>query len=411
MLPSLRRTVSFVLLVGVLSLAAFASTASARVLWNANAERAWNEEWANYSCQDGSRVQQVQAPAAQGSRAYRLEVRDGDDSYGERCELGQGNPTRTGFPLFNDGDERWISFQTYLPDDYPTHLRTWNVFMQLKQLHSFGTPAVSMEIQDGNFVLMNSDTNGTSSNTVRRWQGPAIKNRWVKFTLHVKFSPDARVGYIELYGDLDGGGVKQLMQRTYMHTMKVDGNGATVQSHSRIGLYRNPAVSGTTHIFFDGYSVGDDRASVETAAFAPSVAEVTPTLPPTEPSTAAPAPAPAPDSSSSTTKTSKKSRGSKRRKAARVWLRVKRGGLRAAGWGRTVPVYGGIRRGRRVAGRRVVIQVRHGGRWEWLARGRLNRRGRYYLAPSLDMPHGRLVKLRAVVRGVGRSGTLRTRVR
>src|SRR4051794_40947241 len=95
------------------------AAASARTLAVADAEHALGKEWANYSCQDRSRVKRVASPAAEGKRAYKLAIRDGDDSYGERCEIGMGNPGRPGFPLFDEGDERWISFQVYLPDDYP----------------------------------------------------------------------------------------------------------------------------------------------------------------------------------------------------------------------------------------------------------------------------------------------------
>jgi Polysaccharide lyase len=398
------------------ALCAAATTASARVLWNADAERPLNQEWANYSCQDGTRVKQVASPAAQGNSAYQIEVRDGDNSYGERCELGQGNPTKNGFPLYQEGDERWISFQTYLPDDYPTNLKTWNVIMQLKQLHAFGTPVVSMEVRDGKFVLMNSDTNGTSSGCNWWWEGPAIKNRWVKFSLRVKFSPDANVGFIELYGDLDGTGVKQLMQRTYMHTMKIDGAGQTVPSHSRIGLYRNPAVAGTAHILFDGYTIGDDRESVERAAFG-SASTAGGSAPVQPPNGGAPDPSagtrPGGDTSSPANNTSTKKKRKKKKRP--VWLRLKRNGLRSAShwspWGRILPVYGGIRGAADGERRSVVIEIRRHGRWEWLTRGWLRRNGRFYLSPTVDMARGRVVKLRAVVDGLGHSGTLRTRVR
>src|SRR3954466_5810848 len=75
------------LLATALALAAFllaASTASARLLWTANAERPEIQEWSNHSCQNGDRVNRVTSPAAQGSRSYRIDVRDGDDAYGER---------------------------------------------------------------------------------------------------------------------------------------------------------------------------------------------------------------------------------------------------------------------------------------------------------------------------------------
>src|SRR4051812_19964492 len=85
------------------TLGATASSASARVLWTADAEHATYSEWASNSCESNDRVRQVGGSiAAQGKRAYEFELRDGDDSYGERCKLGQGNPTRAGFPLFKE---------------------------------------------------------------------------------------------------------------------------------------------------------------------------------------------------------------------------------------------------------------------------------------------------------------------
>src|SRR4051812_6436031 len=87
------------------------AAAQARTLAVADAEHALGKEWANYSCADRSRVKRVASPSTQGKRAYDIALRDGDDSYGERCEIGMGNPGRPGFPLFEEGDDRWISFQ------------------------------------------------------------------------------------------------------------------------------------------------------------------------------------------------------------------------------------------------------------------------------------------------------------
>src|SRR4051794_8018389 len=111
------------LLTAALALAACllaATTASASLLWTANAERPEIQEWSNHSCQNGNRVNEVGTPAAQGRRSYRIDVRDGDDAYGERCELGQANPHRDGFPLFHEGEERWIGYQMYLPANMDT---------------------------------------------------------------------------------------------------------------------------------------------------------------------------------------------------------------------------------------------------------------------------------------------------
>ena len=234
---------------------ACASVAQAAAVSVAGAERPWQREWASYLCQTPDRVTRSSTPVAQGSRAYRLEVRDGDDAYGERCELSQGNPTRAGYPVFQEGQERWISWKVYLPSDFPLHTSRWNVISQWKQLGSMGPPVLSMEVTDGRFHLVNNPAAGVPCCRSPRWSGPASPERWVDFTLHVKFSPDPAVGFVELYGDLDGGGKRLLLPRTSTHTMKRDGSGRAVPSHSRIGIYRDPAIQGTAHVLFDEYVI------------------------------------------------------------------------------------------------------------------------------------------------------------
>ena len=257
----------------VVSLLAFtAGSAAAAVfpvglLWTAGAERPQNEEWANSSCQTPSRVQQVTSPVARGTHSYRLEVRDGDDVFGERCELGMGNPWAPPFPLFREGDERWISFQVYLPDDYPIHTPDWNVFFQIHQQGDMGSPAVALQVVDGQFRLYNSTVNTYVLDTLERWHAPARRNTWAKFTLHILFSPDNSVGYVEIYGDLDGQGERLLMPRQYMHTMTTDSSGQAPPEHARIGMYRDPAIQGTTHILFDGFTIAASQAAAETSAF------------------------------------------------------------------------------------------------------------------------------------------------
>src|SRR3954470_85640 len=140
--------------------AAFApAAASARTLALGGAEHALGKEWANSSCAARSRVKRVSSPAAEGSHAYELAIHDGDNSYGERCEIGMGNPGKPGFPLFQSGDERWISFQVYLPDDYPIDTRDWNVFFQIHQQGDGGCPPLALHVENGQYKLFNTTRN------------------------------------------------------------------------------------------------------------------------------------------------------------------------------------------------------------------------------------------------------------
>src|SRR4051812_41634844 len=99
---TLRTRLLVIAVLALVATAAFATgVASARTLAVADAEHALGKEWANYSCADRSRVKRVRSPAAQGNRAYSVAIHDGDNSWGERCEIGMGNPSRSPFPLFH----------------------------------------------------------------------------------------------------------------------------------------------------------------------------------------------------------------------------------------------------------------------------------------------------------------------
>jgi hypothetical protein len=275
-----------------------------------------------------------------------------------------------------------------------------------------------MEVQRGRFILMNSNNNGVSGDTVEKWSGPATRNRWVRFTVHTKFSPDPGVGSIELFGDLDGEGMKLLMPEIHTHTMKQE-NGVPVPVHARIGMYRDPSINGTSHILFDGFTIATDRASAEAGATGeaqpppvvqppavePPVVEPPVVQPPAvQPPVVEPPPVVQPPVVQPPVPP---------KQHARVVLRMRRSPratVRSSGvWPTVLPVYGWVKGGR-LGGRPVIIQIRRDGHWAPLTRGWLRRSGRFYLAVSLDAGGPRRVMLRAHVEGVGNSKPLAARV-
>jgi hypothetical protein len=407
-----------VLLLAVAASLAFATSAFAGVLSFSGAERPLAQEWANYSCQDASRVQEVTSPAAQGHKAYQLEYRPGDDSYGARCEIGMGNPSKSGFPLFQEGDERWISFQVYLPDDYPVDTPMWNVFFQIHQQGDGGCPPLSLQVQNNQFKLFNSARNTYVLDTRQLWSGPAVRNRWVKFTIHLLNSTDPGTGFVELYGDLDGSGQKLLMPLTHTHTMTKDSNGDAMINHARVGIYRNPNIQGVAHILFDGFTIATNREDAETTGFGETGQPAPPVAPPPAPAPPAPSTSTGNDNPPSTgngDSGTQRPTTTPKRRGRHVVLRARHHRssalVRSSGrWPRVLPVYGWVRAKGKMAHRSVVIEIRRHGRWTWLTRGWLRANGRFYLAPSIDLPRGRVVKLRAHVSGLGYSRTLRARV-
>jgi Polysaccharide lyase/Bacterial Ig domain len=251
---------------------------SGSVLWKADAESPLVNEWAEYSTSqhcavtsdtvssDGDAFRESSV-VAKGSYAYEFIVHDGDNCYGERAEIGQALPSRTNFSesrLFNEGDDRWISFQVNLGSDYPVNTPNWNLIAQWKHLavpNVVGvSPEVSLEVHNGHYYLSN---NGNAA-----WMGPtATTGRWAKFTFHIKFSSNPSVGFVQIFGDPDGTGVRQLLAPKYMNTLSHTTGGTPVPGHSRIGIYRNSAISGTAHLYYDGYTVATSQAAAQANAF------------------------------------------------------------------------------------------------------------------------------------------------
>jgi polysaccharide lyase-like protein len=399
----LRHLLTAFLAIAAASLA-LASSASARVLQASTAEHAWNQEWASWSCANSSRFSEVTSPANQGRHAYELTVHDGDDVWGERCELGHGNPGRSGFPLFHSGDDVWMSFSVYLPDNYPINTHNWNVMFQIHQEADGGCPPIAMEVQDGQWKLYNSTRPTYVMDTVEKWHAPAQRNRWTKFTIHMMNSGSDSKGFIELYSDVGGNGMEQVMPRTYMHTMTIHSDGSPYTNHARIGIYRDKAIQGTTSIYFDGFTIATDRASAEASAFGAADSSTdNGTSGDTTPG----------NTDTGQTPSTLPSTIHRRRRAPRVVLRPRRrarNALSAAGWPRLIPVYGWVKGRKHLGARSVVIEIKRNGHWRWLTRGWLRANGRFYLAPAVDVGSGRKVALRAHVQHVGYSKVITARV-
>jgi hypothetical protein len=256
-----------------------------RVVWKADAERPIDREWASMRAEAVGpspctnafpsealtpRIRRSSTVVAQGRYSYAITAVHGDQCDGERAELAQGNPQRDGFAnrVFNAGDDRYISFQVLLGRDLDLAAPSWRLIAQLHQAGNLGTPALSLNVEEGRFVLYRSDANVESFDTVPVWEAAASKGRWVKFTMHVRFSSDQAEGFVELWGNPAGGEVVPLLGRFPMATMKKDASGTTVPDHARIGIFRNEAVRfGTETVYYDGFTVATSRRAAERNAF------------------------------------------------------------------------------------------------------------------------------------------------
>ena len=255
------------------------------VLWRADAESSTAAEWAS-----NSSVPAAAAPAqpdtsriarssfrAQGANAYRFEMRDGDDSFGERAELGQALPSAPGFEdrWFRAGQERWIAMQYYLPTDWPAD-DTWQTVFQIKPVSpGGGGPNLGLDVGRNRLMFYgNSNDWGSTAGKLFYGAGPLAgrsyrltRGRWIKLTWHIVFSADPAAGSLEVFGDLaDGQAMRTLVPRRSAATMKYL-DGAMDPVHQRVGIYRDPAMTATEHLFVDGITVATTRTAAEANAY------------------------------------------------------------------------------------------------------------------------------------------------
>jgi Polysaccharide lyase len=413
-----------------------AGSAQARVLWTANPTEPILEEWANVAAEPG-RITTVPFAAVPDEHAYRVEIREGDDpgGYGERSELAFGNPERTGFPVFHEGEDVWIAFQFRMQAPYPLREdhNNWNLIFQLHQHGGTSSPPFEIDAERNAFVATNTPSETQSGGEIGMW--PAEAEKWSKFLLHVKFSSSPQIGFIEIFGELneDKSGIVPLLPNTKLPTV-FQQNGVAVPTHARIGTYRGNWFPRPTAVtYYAGFTVATDRASAEASAFEPTKGEPAPEETLTEsPSFESVEPEPsglessAGSPSSSATEPTTEARHRQHAGRHQQWHAAAPLGARSTGdhhdvslrvqkpastattrrrhramgrEKREVWLTGGVLRGKSLR-RRASIEVYRHHRWRMLAATRLDPRGRFSLAVALPR---RRAEIRAKVAGVGYS--------
>jgi hypothetical protein len=224
--------------------------------------------WGSIDCALPTRQQQVTtggdtAPTAtggsQGNSAYRrLTAIDGDDFWGERCELGMNDHRSSPVAFYHEGQRRATFASFRLNDSYDLGEDRWQGVMQMKQSqpsdNGGGTPVLSLGAYDGKWLLFHSDPGHTDEDQVI-WEAPADNNIWTRFAIDAKYSQYADQGWIKIYADLnadgDFGDANEQSETFHTNTLKYETGtdssdgytaGQSLPSHLRVGMYHHMGI-------------------------------------------------------------------------------------------------------------------------------------------------------------------------
>jgi hypothetical protein len=226
--------------------------------------------WGSIDCQTASRHQRLSSGGdthlradgpSQGDSAYRrLTVIDGDDFWGERCELGYNWNAQTGGSngpgpgptvFYHEGERRVTYLSIRLPSAWNVSDDRWRTVMQMKQTQPHNNqdpaPIIEMQVVSGQWLVVD-DWQGI-------WSAPAQKGVWTRFAFDITYSQDPALGSIKAYVDLngdgdfgDGGEVSPTirvatLKRETSGSWNVVPPGGSIPSHLRAGLYHHTGYS------------------------------------------------------------------------------------------------------------------------------------------------------------------------
>jgi Polysaccharide lyase len=223
------------------------TAASAHVVWKGDFETGNTSQWTKEEMVNSNRLTVVTDRVREGSYALRCEVDQGDNpiqASGNRNELVYVGEEYE--PEVAQGSEYYYSWSTLFDESFPS-ANTWQLFTQWHHTGLTGSPPVEFYVF-GEELRMR--VGGELASDV--WSAPLQRGVWNDFILHVKWSADPNVGFVELYHD-----GQVVVPRKSMATMYA-GQGVYLKQ----GLYRNDTVAPQGVVFHDGFTVATELADV-----------------------------------------------------------------------------------------------------------------------------------------------------
>jgi hypothetical protein len=144
----------------------------------------------------------IRSPRIQGRYAARFLVGPGDDplgASGERAEVMAYTGERS-------GKVSWWKWSTLFPRGFTVGRHWWNVFTQWHHSGDSGIPPIQFAVDNyGRRPMLRLIVNGghlygDRGSFQRDYSlGPLRRGRWLTFVFHVKWSPQRRGGFVEVW--------------------------------------------------------------------------------------------------------------------------------------------------------------------------------------------------------------------
>ncbi|RKH09232.1 carbohydrate-binding protein [Corallococcus praedator] len=212
------------------------------IIWRGDFESGDRGQWDGTQMVSSDRLQVIPSPVREGGYALKATVRQGDDpinSSGNRNEIFKQTKEAV-------GSEYWYRWSNRFPSDFPS-AKTWQLFTQWHHDGCCGSPPVEFYVYGEEMRLNIGGDPG-----VIVWKTPLVRNQWHDFIFHVKWSPNASVGFVELYYNGTLVLPKRFIATQYSGQL----------NYLKIGLYRNDTVAPVGVVYHDGWVMGRTKEDV-----------------------------------------------------------------------------------------------------------------------------------------------------
>lgn len=206
------------------------------LVWRGDFETGDRSQWSSTQMVSADRLQVVPSPSREGSYAIKATVKQGDDpinSSGNRNELVKMTKEAV-------GSEYWYRWSTMFDSSFPS-AKTWQLFAQWHHDGCCGSPPVEFLVYGEELRLNIGGNPGTIV-----WRTPLVRGAWQDFIFHVKWSPNASVGFVELYHN-----GKLVLPKRYIATQF-----SGMLNYLKVGLYRSDTVAPVGIVYHDGWVQG-----------------------------------------------------------------------------------------------------------------------------------------------------------